>query len=87
MIIKKISEEVEYTEKTVKHVFEVNGKEVRVYEWNKQDNIQSNYEGGNDIVPADLIKLSEVEEEALGEYMTENLELKVGEAWDPDKNV
>ncbi len=82
MKIKKISEQINYREVTTEHFFEVNGKKVSVIEWSKQDNVNNDYEDNTEILEKD--KLTDIELEAIGENMVENLELKDGEEWDTD---
>lgn len=80
MKIKKLSEQINYQEITKEHKFSINGKEVRVIEWTKQDNVNGDYDGNNEVL--DEKDLTEEEFEAMGEYMAENLELKEGKEWD-----
>lgn len=77
--IKKEDEEITYQNITTTHTFNVNGKEVRVYSYNMQDNGQSNYEADQTIDEDDLAKLTELETEVFGENLQDWLDLKVGE--------
>jgi hypothetical protein len=84
MKIKKIEENRVYHKIVDNIVFEVNGKKVRVCSWSIDDPEMGNYEGDVEIDEQDLKILTDVESEALGEYMSENLDLKVGEEWDTE---
>jgi len=77
--IKKISEEVTYTEKAERFVFEVNGKRVRAWAYDKQDEQFENYESDSGIEDEDLKQLTDLEYEAIGENLTEAIVLKEGE--------
>jgi len=81
MKIKKVSEEVNYFEETRKHLFEVNGKKVEVITWVKQNNVESDYDNDETVDEDDAKALSEVELEAVGENLTELLDLKEGEEY------
>ena len=83
--IKKISEEVTYIKKNTVHTFEINGKTVRVGEFFLQDNEFEQYDNEENVNEEDIKALTDEEHEALGEYMRENLDLTVGEEWDPDQ--
>lgn len=78
IIIKKTSEEITYQNITKTTVFEINGKEVRVYSYDKQDNEQGIYETDTTINEGDLEKLTELEHEVFGENLSEWLELETG---------
>lgn len=77
--IKKTGEEITYSNITTTHTFEVNGKEVHVYTYDKQDMTQSEYDSGEDIEERDLEALTDEEHEAFGEVLNDHLALKVGE--------
>ena len=78
--IEKINEEITYQNITTTSTFMVNGKEVRVYNYDIQDNQQSNYEADQTVDENDLDKLTDLEHEIFGENLSEWLELKVGKS-------
>ena len=84
MKIKKTDEETTYSQKSETHTFEINGKKVRVYTHDKQDMLFSDYDSDQQIDPEDAKGLTEVEFEALGEYLIEAVDTKVGEEWETD---
>lgn len=86
MIIKKIKEEVTFQEKATNHIFEVNGKEIKVGHWFK-DSTYGDYDNETTIDEDDKKLLTETELEEFEEYMSENLDLKVDEEWDTEKEV
>jgi hypothetical protein len=77
--IKKENEEITYSNVTTTHTFDVNGKKVRVYCYDKQDMGVSDYENDHTIEEDDLEKLTEEEHEAFGEDLYSYLALKEGE--------
>lgn len=79
MNIEKTSEEVTYKQITTQHTFKVNGKEVKVYCYDKQDMEQSDYENDTYVDEQDIEKLTDIEHEIFGEDLQEWLDLKVGE--------
>jgi hypothetical protein len=79
MKVKKISEEVAYKQITKQHTFEINGKPVRAYENQKMDNIFNDYDSDLEIDKTDKEKLTDLEYEAIGENLSELVELKDGE--------
>lgn len=78
IIIKKESEDVTYKNITTMHIFNVNGKEVRVYAYDKQDMTQSDYENDTIIDEDDEMNLTEEENEVLDDQLYELCNLKVG---------
>ena len=84
MKIKKQSEEVVYLRKTTEHIFEVNGKRVRVLEYRSDNPMEWD---NPEISDQDLKALTEEESETLGDYIDESLRLKVGEEWDTEKII
>lgn len=85
MIIKKISDEITYKAETHDIVIEVNGKKVRVCDWYKHDNLDSNYDQDTEIDERDREELTEEEDEILGDYLREVCDLEEGETFDTDK--
>lgn len=79
MKIKKISEEVTYKQITKVHTFEVNGKKIQAYEYQKSDNVFDEYDNDLDVDDLDKEKLTELEYEAIGENLAELIKLKDGE--------
>lgn len=77
--IEKTEEEITYSETTTTHTFKVNGKEVRVYTYNKQDMEQSNYYNDTNVDENDIEALTDEEHEFFGEDLQEWLDLKVGD--------
>jgi hypothetical protein len=78
MKIKRLESNITYSEKTTVHEFEVNGKAVRVIEWEKDSiddqprydiSIDENYQN----------VLTEAEEELFNYEITEALEKPIGE--------
>jgi hypothetical protein len=84
MKIKKIKEEVTFQEKNTEHVFEVNGKEIKVGSWFKDSNY-GDYDNEVTINEDDKKLLTDEELEEFEEYMSENLDLKVDEEWSTDE--
>jgi len=76
LTIKKTGEEIIYSNITTIHTFDVNGKEVRVYNYDKQDMEQSQYECDQSISAEGL---TEEEIELFEEVLNDHLALKVGE--------
>jgi hypothetical protein len=64
--------------KSITHDFLVNGKKVTVREYVHENNIINEYENDADII-GDTRHLTNEELEAIGENLTENLLLEVGE--------
>lgn len=79
IIIKKLSEEITYIEKSVKYVFEVNGKKVGAWAYDKQDQQFDNYESNSGVEDEDLKQLTDLENEAIDENLTDAMDLKEGE--------
>jgi hypothetical protein len=77
--IKKDSEEITYSNITTTHTFDVNGKKVRVYRYDKQDMEMSDYENDETIDENDLEALTDLEHEAFGEDLGSWFMLKEGE--------
>lgn len=78
MQTKKIQSEVTYLKKTTSHELELNGKTVRVYEHQEESpNDPSDHDTIIDL--EDFAKLTELEQEYLGENLTELLSMKDGE--------
>ena len=80
MKIKKISEEVLTLKKSTRHTFLVGGKTVEVIDWTEQDNVQGEYDNGTDIEPEN--GMTEDDTEVFDQYITEILDLKVGEEYE-----
>lgn len=76
--IEKTDEEITYKNITTTHTFKVNGKQVRVYVYDKQYPEQSDYENDTNVDEDDIEKLTEEEHEIFGEDLNEWLDLKVG---------
>lgn len=77
--IEKTDEGIIYKNITTTHTFKVNGKEVRVYCYDKQDMEQSDYENDINVDEDDIKALTNEEREIFGEDLNEWLDLKVGE--------
>ena len=86
MNITKQSEEITYLQKTTLHTIKINGKEVCIWSYVKNDSEHSDYENNTDINEDDKAKLTDIELEAIGEYMTEVLETEVGETFNSENN-
>lgn len=82
--IEKKDEEITYKNITTTHTFLVNGKEVLVYAYDKQDMEQSDYENDTSIDEDCLEKLTEEEQEIFEEDLYGRLEMKVGEKEEVD---
>lgn len=80
MKIKKISGELVYKKEAYNYVVEVNGKPVRIGTYQEEDNEFNQYDDDQTINEADIKTLTDIEHEALGENLSEILDLKVGEA-------
>lgn len=80
MKIKKISEEITYSQITKVHTFEVNGKEIRAIEHRKSDNIFDDYDSDLDIDEQDKELLTELEYELIGDNLAELIDLQDGES-------
>ena len=78
MKIKKTNEKITYLKKTTEHSFEVEGKEVRVYE-HYIDSADGEYDADQEINEKDLATLTDEEREVFGEDLQAWLDLKVGE--------
>lgn len=79
MKIKKLSSEVTYKKINTEHTFELNGKEIRVYDYAYFDSISNDYDNEIEIDERDKDKLTDEELELLDENEIEILELKDGE--------
>lgn len=84
MKIKKIDEELKYKQIDTEHTFEINGKSVRVREYQKQDMLFEDYESDTTINEKDLEKLTDEEAEELENYMTECLDLEKDTEFDTE---
>jgi hypothetical protein len=82
--IKKTEEEETYRQITTTHTFEVNGKKVRVYCYDKQDMQMEDYENDTTVDENDIAKLTDEEHEIFGEDLNDWLDLKVGELQEVD---
>ncbi len=80
IIIKKVSEDITYYEKATTSLFEVNGKQVHVSYWTKEDPEMGIYDSDTVIKDDDLAELTDLEHEALGEDLSSRLDLKEGES-------
>lgn len=69
--MKKLSSETLYLKKTMKHIIDVNGKEIRVYEYQTQDNAFDNYEHDTEIDEQDKEKLTDEELEELEDNLSD----------------
>lgn len=69
--MKKISSEIKYIKKSIEHIIDVNGKEVRVYEEQTQDNVFSDYDYDTVIDEQDKEKLTEEELEELEDNLSD----------------
>lgn len=78
--IKKLGEEITYKNITTTHTFEVNGKNVRVYCYDKQDMEQSDYDNDTVIDEDDEEQLTQEEHGAFEEDLNEWLDLKEGKS-------
>jgi len=78
MKITKTDEEVTFVKRVVKHCFDINGKEVRVIE----ESYYSPYDMEDydtNINEEDYAKLTELEQEAMGEELNDLVKLQIGE--------
>lgn len=73
-----------YYRKVIDHTLEVNGKTIRVYSVDEQDNQLGNYESDQEIDGRDIKLLTPDELEELQEYLTDALICKIGEEWDTE---
>jgi hypothetical protein len=69
MDIKLINEEVTYKEIATKKTYSINGKEVKVNTWIKQDNAFSDYEDEKDVNENDMEKLTSEEQNAFEDWL------------------
>ena len=77
--IKKTEQYTTYKAITQIHMFTINGKEVEIYHYNKEDNINQDYESDTNI--RNIENLTEQEQEYIGENMQELLDLKINESY------
>jgi len=82
MQIKKLTDELVYIKKTTQHLFDVDGKKIKVYEKNEDAKDITEYEQEIDI--ADIELLSDEEVAALKLNLTEALALPSGDSIDVD---
>ena len=82
MKIKKIGEEVTYFQKTISHIFVINGKEIRVYDYQKQDNVFEDYDSEIAIDEKDAELLTDNETEAINDEINELCDMKESEVHD-----
>ena len=76
MDIKLINEEVTYKEIATKKTYSINGKEVKVNTWIKQDNTLSDYEDEKDVNENDMEKLTSEEQNSFEDWLGDNEEWK-----------
>ncbi len=79
MQIKKISEDVTYKKINTEHAFELNGKEIRVYDYAYFDSISNDYDNDVEIDERDKQNLTDEELELIDDNINDLLELKDGE--------
>lgn len=84
MKVKLISDEVTYYRKSWESVVEINGKQVRVYSYQLQDNQFDNYEAEQEPNEEDMAKLTDEEADELESYLDDILAGKEGEEWDTE---
>lgn len=84
MIITKKSEYITYSAKTAEIELEINGKTVRVCDWYKQDSLFGDYEGETELNEYDMKLLTDEENEAVHEFLTELKDYKVNESYDTE---
>lgn len=82
MIIKKLRQETTYSQITIEHTFVINGKEIRVYDYQKRDNVFDDYDSDVSIDEKDAELLTENELEAVNDQMGEILDTPEGEEYD-----
>jgi len=68
--MKKISSETVYVRKTIKHIIDVNGKEIRIYEYIDNDDFMG-YDYDTVIDDEDKKKLTDEELEELEDNLTD----------------
>ena len=78
MIIKKLSEDITYKAETAEIVVEVNGKKVRICDWYKQSDYGEN-DADIDVDQDDRDKLTEMEDELLGDVLQDIRDMKIDE--------
>jgi len=74
MDIKLINEEVTYKEVATTKTYSINGKEVKVNTWIKQDNTLSDYEDEKDVNENDMEKLTSEEQNSFEDWLGDNEE-------------
>ena len=85
MKIKKTDQYVAFSEVETIHVFDVNGKKVRVSHFVPDG--QENDDVGNDVEVLENHTLTSEEYEALGLDLSEHLEMKEGEEKEVDEEI
>ena len=79
--IKKLSQEVVYSKIAHDYVFVIGDKQVRVSEYQTNDQQFEVYEGDYEVNETDLKVLTDDEKEAFEENLSELYEIKVGETF------
>ncbi|MFA6023558.1 MAG: hypothetical protein WC781_05710 [Candidatus Pacearchaeota archaeon] len=72
-MIKQTSEEITYKEIRKTFYLDINGKEVKVYTYDKQDNDLQNYDSDCEVDKEDEKKLTEDESEELETYLGDEI--------------
>ena len=86
MKIKKIDCEVTYLQKTETLTLDVNGRTIRLYAWQVDDQLTSNYENNLEIDQSDIKLLTEEEEEMINDEGYALFDLKDGEVLEVEDN-